>query len=412
MRNILIAVVLQITLLLILSTVGFATDASKTLTDAEVYESAGLLAIDGNLLYSVMEDKLDNSHIVVWDINSGNVLKDLKINANGLSERLRFAIDDKFIYVNTYSSSEFGTLRLLNKNSLETFKEFELNLDITSMEVNGNFIYAGLWSDNNLHILDKATMEKVKTLEGHTDVIWYLKSDELYVYTSSFDGTLKIWDKSDDSIKATIEIGNSAVIETDDKNIYIRTSYHLTAYDKRTFEKVYELKSLDGLPNDVKADGNYVYANFIDKIYVLGRNFTLAKTLSANGDNIENIPKSISKILVNKDKIVAAYNNKIRIWDKSEVFSSREKYLPEFYYYTSQKRIEKVPSGISPPQIDEKVVEEKATHEIEGYIQKLSAEFEEVPASKNHNPIYIFLILVAVLIALFFILISRRLKNH
>lgn len=116
--------------------------------------------------------------------------KTLKGHENGV---VNFRVVDDLLI----SGFQDGSIKVYN---LKTHELIELpgikhftHVDVSSnYQVKGNFLFTA--SNNNIHIYDLYTKNYVKTLKGHKKWISQIEIKDNFLYSSSFDSTIRIWD--------------------------------------------------------------------------------------------------------------------------------------------------------------------------------------------------------------------------
>ncbi len=153
----------------------------------------------------VMVSGFISGFIVMWDIDTGNLLHQIECTTDHVLRLVKLN-EDKFI-----SGSKSGATKIWNIFSAECLKRFEgspcgilcfLYLDICNQDQANKVkaIAAGCW-DNTIKVKDIDTGKTLNTLEGHSGWVSCLvnltKNKEIgdgLIVSGSDDGTIKIWD--------------------------------------------------------------------------------------------------------------------------------------------------------------------------------------------------------------------------
>lgn len=107
-------------------------------------------------------------------------------NAESLESSVLYYISSLFI--TKVRCSDFSQISSLSLSK----KRFHINT-LTSDELS-HAVFAGL-KTNTIEVFDTQSRSHTQTLEGHTDTVSNLVYNDDTLYSTSFDGTLKIWKK-------------------------------------------------------------------------------------------------------------------------------------------------------------------------------------------------------------------------
>ncbi|MDF1538471.1 MAG: hypothetical protein P1Q69_06175 [Candidatus Thorarchaeota archaeon] len=110
------------------------------------------------------------------------------------------------------------------------------NADVFSFAIDDDYVYSGsgeVWwggpgsprppsFESSVRVWKKKTWESVKTLDGHTDNVNAIAVDETRVYSSSDDGTVRVYDKTDwTQWVLDLQSGPLKTLVIDDEHIYV-----------------------------------------------------------------------------------------------------------------------------------------------------------------------------------------------
>ena len=101
---------------------------------------------------------------------------------------MRVAVDDKRIFSLTSS------LYVYDKSTYELEYQRTFDGSVSYIVVDDKFVYVSR-RPNHIDILMKSDGSHIRTLEGHSDTILSLAVDNDYLYSASYDETIRIWKK-------------------------------------------------------------------------------------------------------------------------------------------------------------------------------------------------------------------------
>ena len=181
-------------------------------------------------------------------------------------------VDDNKIY----AGSVDGELKIYNKTDFSFISQisnlstayYRTPVGITTDNEN---IYIAIASDMgesyNILIYNKSNYSFTNKISAHTELIYYFDVDEKYIYSSSNDRTIKIWNKtSNELIKLLPQTNYNVIVRMDKDYIYIldikdasSTTNNIKIIKKTDFnlEKIITLGS--GFWHGMVIDDNYIY---------------------------------------------------------------------------------------------------------------------------------------------------------
>ncbi len=200
-------------------------------------------------------------------------------------------------------------------------------------------------SKDSIIIWDKSSWTPVGHTEAaHSLIITDAVMDSEYIYASSLDGKVYIWNRNlGDNKKFEADIVNLHSIAVDSQNIFVG-SYRIMKFDKMTLKKSAESKPLDNIIK-MRVDDKHIYAITKPGLYVLNKSCEIVENVeiydpialdvsskyvavgSYDGhilifDNHMNILRAIDSnsrniwdILIQDDQLFVLSPEKIEIWD-------------------------------------------------------------------------------------------------
>ncbi|AYQ36576.1 caspase family protein [Runella sp. SP2] len=132
-----------------------------------------------------------NTQIGVWNVNTGNLLKDINPKEKGL-KAIAFSPDGRFL---AYGGiNEKVTLMDLSNERKNNFKDHTGTIFRLQYSIDGRYLASGS-EDQTIVIRDGNTGTYIRTLKGHTGSVNGLdfSKDGKYLLSGSNDHTAKIW---------------------------------------------------------------------------------------------------------------------------------------------------------------------------------------------------------------------------
>ncbi|MFW9792868.1 MAG: hypothetical protein ACFFEE_01095 [Candidatus Thorarchaeota archaeon] len=163
-------------------------------------------------------------------------------------------------------SNNKGIITVLEKPELAVIKRTQCHSKtyLKSLFVDEQNLYGGsIWTDCNIGIYDKDTLDVVKVLKGPQGTIFCLDSDESYLFSGSGDSRVDIWKKRDWSLAGTISGQKHFILSlvTDKDYVYAGGIDNCTnVFNRRNHEQVASLEGHDSNILSLAIDDNYLYS--------------------------------------------------------------------------------------------------------------------------------------------------------
>lgn len=165
-----------------------------------------------------------------------------------------------------FTGSTDSTIRVWNRSDFSLVKVLDAgDSALYSMDIDANFIYAP--DVNDIRVWRLSDLTSIQVTMGHSEPITNVFVDDIYVYTSSRDGTARVWNKSNYSLVKVLEGHTDLVREAFSYDKYIITASHdntARVWSKSDFSLVKVLEGHTETVHDVYADSEYFYTASID----------------------------------------------------------------------------------------------------------------------------------------------------
>jgi len=218
------------------------------------------LFVDENRLYSLTV----GDEIWIWDKNSLSMVAFL----SGTIKWSRVYIDNKYII-----AARRNIINLWNKNTYKlegTLKGHTHN--VSGIYSDEKYIYSSSY-DRTIRIWDKFRMREAGIIKSD-ETILRLIVDDKYIYGIIkdpsmndyvvVDNVIKIWDKNDHRELGTLEINDCrglCDLHATDTNFYANSNFHIHMWEKTPFPKSKTIKIADDTSIDsIYSDDKYIYA--------------------------------------------------------------------------------------------------------------------------------------------------------
>ena len=144
-------------------------------------EAIKTVYIDDNYIYSGSYD----NYIRIYNTDF-KLIKKIRLEDSIWA----IATDNKYIY----AASRNNHIYVLNKTDFSVIKQLVAHHSIVmSICTTERYLVSGSF-DNNIIVWDKKDFQKIKILSGHKQGVWAIFCDNKYIYTGSDDTTIIVWD--------------------------------------------------------------------------------------------------------------------------------------------------------------------------------------------------------------------------
>ena len=260
-----------------------------------------------------------NTSALLWDVEV-NSKHAIFVGHTGGVERVTFSKDGKFLLT---SSTFDGTTRLWNFENRQEVRRFThpSGLRYSILSFDGNYVVTG----NNEHdvlLLDRHTGEIVRQFKGHVDMLNYveLTRDNRYAVSTSFDGTVRIWDIQNNKQAHCLiapDTGYSATpaISPDEKTVFVSYAGKVAIlWDMITGKEIRRYISNDGLVASAFAsNGKYVAAACWDSTAKIWDVETGELIYSCSGHS--NIVWGVTFSHNSRYLLTSSWDKTARLWD-------------------------------------------------------------------------------------------------
>ncbi|KAK3893899.1 hypothetical protein Pcinc_001124 [Petrolisthes cinctipes] len=141
----------------------------------------------GRLLYTGSHD----NNVIIWNINSGRALKTLSGHKSGIT---CIKVVNRLLYTGSADSKvkcwvrEFG-------DCTRTYKPLHSEASVVCLKFDHGILFVG-YTDHSIRAYDAKSGAMKRDYRGHTDSVNSLAISGGRLYSTSSDGTLRVWDTS------------------------------------------------------------------------------------------------------------------------------------------------------------------------------------------------------------------------
>lgn len=154
-----------------------------------------------------------------------------------------------------------------------------------------------------------------ETFIGHKDRIINIGYDSVYLYSSSKDKTIRVWNKKTKQCTHILKgFPRSPTVSVDENYLYAKSHNELSVWDKRTWTQIYhEVLPTGSDLQDVIHDEKHLYTSVRDgRIFILEKDsFSLKYEIQAHAGGIWSIAQDDEYLYS------ASVDTTIKIWDKT-----------------------------------------------------------------------------------------------
>ena len=190
-------------------------------------------------------------------------------------------------------------------------------LAVNGVYADANYVYSAS-DDGTVRVWDRSDDTLVTSLEGHGDRVNGVYADDEYVYTCARDNTARVWDRATFEEVAVLEGHTDYVwdVYADETRIYTASrDGTVRIWDRTTFEEVTVLEGHSGDVTFVYADDERIYTASADRTARVWD-----KEDPSQVTELEGHTGNVRTVLVDGDRLyTASYDGTVRVWDRVDL---------------------------------------------------------------------------------------------